>query len=94
MNLCPQIQAPDPKAVKLSGYISEAQATQRRKWLFQNCKMGSTSPAGRSENSTEKGKQDTERMEASRRETSATRSQEQGIKDECQQEAKTKNWLE
>lgn len=53
--------------------------------------MGSTSPAGRSENSTEKGDQDTERMEANRRETSATRSQKQGIKEECQQEAKTKN---
>lgn len=63
--------------------------------------MGSTNPAGRSEKSTEKGNQDTERMEASRRETSATRNPEQGIKDECQQEAKTKekserirrNWI-
>lgn len=44
--------------------------------------MGRTSPAGRSENSTEKGNQDTEKMEASRRETSATRRQEQGIEDQ------------
>lgn len=53
--------------------------------------MGSTNPAGRSENSTEKGSQATERMEARRRKTSATESQGQGIKDECQQEAKTKS---
>lgn len=45
--------------------------------------MRSTGPAGRRENSTKKGSQDTERMEASRRKTSATGSQEQGIKDEC-----------
>lgn len=82
MNLCPQIQAPDPKVVKLSGDISKAQAKEEC-GNFKNAKWEALVQQAEEKTVLRKGSQDTERMEASRKKTSATRSQEKGIKDEC-----------